>query len=193
MQAVGLAKPSVEQRRETQNGSETQGSAGQGLTMVQAERVLRTLVEEGWLEKSRKGYYSLSPRALMELRGWLDETYNDPDEDDEPAQWKRIKACQGCKDIITVVSRARRMRCRERLTNFLGPTVCTKEMPLPPTRHLRSTILPHPGCSAMPPLQDGVDGQRLRGGAGGDRVHGEVEEEAQIEQCDETALEHGRG
>ena len=107
MQAVRLHKPPSEDRRETQNGSATQGSAGQGLTMTQAEKMLKTLVEEGWFEKSRKGYYSLSPRALMELRGWLIESYNDPGEDDEDVDGDhalKIKQCYACRDIITVVS-----------------------------------------------------------------------------------------
>ena len=107
MQAMKLAKPPNEERRETQNGSTTQGSGGQGLTLVQAERMLKTLVEEGWFEKSRKGYFSLSPRALMELRGWLLETYNDPgddDEDDEEERIPRVKLCVACKEIITTVS-----------------------------------------------------------------------------------------
>ena len=101
MQAIGLAKPPSDSRRETQNGSETQGSAGQGLTMTQAEKMLKSLVEEGWFEKSRKGYYSLSPRALMELRGWLLETYND--EEDDEGDGRKIKTCFGCKEIITTV------------------------------------------------------------------------------------------
>ena len=106
MQALRLTKPSHEDVGETQNGSTTQGSAGQGITMMQAEKVLKTLVEEGWFEKSKKGYYSLSPRTLMELRGWLIETYNDlgeeeDEEDDERVL--RVKLCYACRDIITVV------------------------------------------------------------------------------------------
>ena len=107
MQAVRLHKPPSEARRETQNGSATQGSAGMGITMIQAERMLKALVEEGWFEKSKKGYYSLSPRALMELRGWLIETYNDLDDDEEEEEVNRtlkIKLCYACKEIITVVS-----------------------------------------------------------------------------------------
>ena len=105
MQAIKLHKAPTEDGRQTQNGSETQGSAGQSLTMGQAEKLLKSLVEEGWLEKSQKGYYSLSPRALMELRGWLFETYNDVDEEeDEDAASKKIKQCFACKDIITAVS-----------------------------------------------------------------------------------------
>ena len=107
MQAVRLHKAPAEDRGETQNGSVTQGSAGSGLTMIQAEKMLKNLVEEGWFEKSRKGFYSLSPRGLMELRGWLMETYNDlgEDEDDEEyARVMKVKLCYACKDIITVVS-----------------------------------------------------------------------------------------
>ena len=104
MQAVALAKaPTENGRTSTQNGTETQGSSGQGLTIMQAEKMLKSMVEEGWFEKSRKGYYSLSPRALMELRGWLNETYNDVEDDEEEAEGKRIKACFGCKEIITTV------------------------------------------------------------------------------------------
>lgn len=103
MQAMKLSKPPNEDRRESQNGA-TQGSSGQGLTLVQAEKMLKTLVEEGWFEKSRKGYHSLSPRALMELRNWLIETYNDldgEDEEDEPTE--KIKFCYACKELLTVV------------------------------------------------------------------------------------------
>jgi len=104
-QAVQLHKaPSEGNRRETQNGSTTQGSTGQGLTMVQAEKVLQGLVEEGWFEKSRKRFYSLSPRGLMELRGWLIETYNDVGDDEEEEEpVPKIKTCFACKEIITVV------------------------------------------------------------------------------------------
>ena len=105
MQAIQLAKAPTEDRRRTQNGTETQGSMGQSLTQVQAETMMSTLVEEGWFEKSQRGFYSLSPRALMELRGWLLETYNDvdDDDDDEESVSKKIKLCFACKEIITTV------------------------------------------------------------------------------------------
>ncbi|KAL8995273.1 MAG: hypothetical protein Q9169_004946 [Polycauliona sp. 2 TL-2023] len=107
MQAVRLHKAPESARRDTQDASATQGSTAQGLKMVEAEKMLRTLVDEGWFEKSRKGYYTLSPRALMELRGWLLETYNDLDDDDEDDsddRPPRIKQCVACKEIVTVVS-----------------------------------------------------------------------------------------
>lgn len=106
MQAVQLAKASSgdANRRESSGAAtqQTQGGAAQSLTMTQAESVMNRLVDEGWFEKSRKGFYSLSPRALMELRGWLVATYNDEDEDGRRAN--RIKFCAACKDIITMVS-----------------------------------------------------------------------------------------
>jgi hypothetical protein len=101
MQAVQLCKPGNLNRGETQNGSATQGSAGQGLTGKEAERMMKALVEQGWFEKSGKGFYSLSPRAIIELRGWLIDSYNEVD--DEPPVL-RIKMCYACKDIITTVS-----------------------------------------------------------------------------------------
>ncbi|KAF2761316.1 hypothetical protein EJ05DRAFT_524638 [Pseudovirgaria hyperparasitica] len=55
----------------------TQGSAGAGLTMGQAERVLDEMVSEGWFEESEAGFVSLGTRALVELRGWLVDTYNE--------------------------------------------------------------------------------------------------------------------
>lgn len=101
-QALRLTKIS-DSSKETQNGTNTQGNASQGLTMMQAEKMLKTLVVEGWFERSEKSFYTLSPRALMELRGWLIDTYNDDDEG-ESERVTRIKFCFACKEIITMVS-----------------------------------------------------------------------------------------
>lgn len=102
IQVVQLAKVSSSSNSSsTENAN--QGGAAQSLTMPQAETMLARLVEEGWFEKSLKGFYSLSPRGLMELRGWLVDTYND-DDDEEGNRRKRIKFCAACRDIITVVS-----------------------------------------------------------------------------------------
>lgn len=121
MQATHLAKPPVGQRGETQNGAATQGSVGASITMSQAEKMMHAMVEEGWFEKSRKGFFSLSPRALMELRGWLMETYNDVGDDDEEEDGERvlkIKLCYACKEIITVVSLFGVLIAREVLTTL---------------------------------------------------------------------------
>lgn len=106
MQAMQLAKPSGNRESLNRRESGTQGYSGQGLTMKEAEAMMTKLVEEGWLEKSRKGFYSLSARALMELRAWLVSTYNDVDEDVETDGRRndKVKMCFACKEIVTVVS-----------------------------------------------------------------------------------------
>ena len=102
MQAMQLAKASSGDASRRESGTQqSQGGAAQSLSMSQAEMIMQQLVEEGWFEKSRKGFYSLSPRGLMELRGWLVATYND--EIDEGRRANKIKFCAACRDIITVV------------------------------------------------------------------------------------------
>ncbi len=108
-QAIQLHKAPEGTRRETQNGGATQGSGGLGLTMVQAEKVLKGLVDEGWLERSSKGFYTLSVRGLMELRGWLVETYNDVEDEEDGDAGRpvpRVKSCFACKEIVTMVRQA---------------------------------------------------------------------------------------
>ncbi|MCJ1405488.1 hypothetical protein MMC11_008716 [Xylographa trunciseda] len=124
MDALRLNRPLTVDRRETQDGLATQGSAGQGITGKEAEKMLSTLVDEGWFERSRKGYYSLSPRALMELRGWLMETYNDlgdEDEEEDRPRVLKIKLCYACKEIITTGQRCPKRSCQCRLHD-----ICTQ-------------------------------------------------------------------
>jgi hypothetical protein len=102
MQAVQLAKAGGDRRRTTNLGTQqAEGGAAQNLTMQQAQDMMKSLTQEGWFEISRKGYFSLSPRGLMELRTWLVSTYNDEDLNGQTVH--RIKFCNACKDIITVV------------------------------------------------------------------------------------------
>ncbi|KAL4868990.1 hypothetical protein BDV12DRAFT_90260 [Aspergillus spectabilis] len=113
IEAIQQAKISGEgNRRESGTQTQTQGSA-QPLSMTQAEVVLKQLVEDGWFEKSRRGYYSLSPRGLMELRGWLVATYND--EEGERGRNNKIKSCAACRDIITIGQRCANRDCAGRL------------------------------------------------------------------------------
>ena len=127
MQAVRLHRAPQQQHQDqvsTQdaNAGEWQNRQAQTIPMAQAEKLLARLAEEGWLERSEKGWYSLGMRGLIELKEWLVETYNggdeDEDEDEEGEEgvnsrrrsrgqnrqkWERIKFCDACKDIITIV------------------------------------------------------------------------------------------
>lgn len=105
MQATQLARVSAADANRRQSDTQqqqAQSGVAQSLSMSQAETILQQLVQDGWLEKSWKGFYSLSPRGLMELRGWLVATYND--DTDEDRRIAKIKFCAACRDIITVVS-----------------------------------------------------------------------------------------
>lgn len=96
--AINLVKAS---RQETQTQNQNGGNQSKfNLTVSEADALLASLVVEGWLRKSPKGFYSLSPRGILELKGWLEETYNDDESD-----YKKIKSCEACKEIITIVSR----------------------------------------------------------------------------------------
>lgn len=94
----------------TQRRQQQQQAAAGSITLDRAERILDELVAERWLEREggRDGWLALAPRALLELGGWLDETYNAaPDDENDDSStveaWPRIKKCEGCKQIVTVV------------------------------------------------------------------------------------------
>ncbi|OJD23319.1 hypothetical protein ACJ73_05326 [Blastomyces percursus] len=129
IQVAHLAKaPSASERRESAaaaaaNGAPVAGAA-QSLGIREADDMMKKLVEEGWFEESPRGYFTLSPRALMELRGWLVATYNDDEDDNGSGAARRtakIKTCLACKDIITVGQRCSQRQCPGRLHD-----ICTQ-------------------------------------------------------------------
>lgn len=84
---------------EAVNLSSTQGV---GLTKTAGEAVIHTFIKEGWLEKSRTGFISLSELGLLELRGYLTEMFDDVEEGQTRSE-KGIRACHACQEIITQV------------------------------------------------------------------------------------------
>ncbi|KAG5944002.1 hypothetical protein E4U53_006967 [Claviceps sorghi] len=121
MQAIKLARP-VARRQSQVNDDEAADpdapsihAIDRGLKHSEVETMLRRLVEGEWFSKSRDGFYTLTPRALMELRPWLMETYNEVAAADE---WQRIKVCEACKDIVTIGMRCSEPRCVLRLHDF---------------------------------------------------------------------------
>ena len=104
--------------RQSEGGEPTQAtqSSERGLTQGEAEKLINNLVKETWLERSNEGFYTLSPRALLELRSWLVESYNDADDDAD--SWQRIKFCEACKEIVTIGQRCTERDCNVRLHNI---------------------------------------------------------------------------
>ncbi|KAI2617037.1 Nse1 non-SMC component of SMC5-6 complex-domain-containing protein [Hypomontagnella submonticulosa] len=84
-----------------------------GLKSSEVERVMRDMVDEGWFERSREGFYALAPRALLELRAWLVDAYNDPDA--APDEWQRVKFCAACREVVTVGQRCAERDCVARV------------------------------------------------------------------------------
>ncbi|KAI1434426.1 Nse1 non-SMC component of SMC5-6 complex-domain-containing protein [Xylaria sp. CBS 124048] len=118
MQANKLrVPPQPENEDETMNvdneGTQTHTPVAKGLKSSEVESVMRSMVDEGWFERSGDGFYCLSPRALLELRSWLIESYNDPDADAN--EWQRLKFCEACRDIITIGQRCSERDCLTRL------------------------------------------------------------------------------
>lgn len=157
MQALKLAKaPGPDSQGRQQSGTQAQGQSqavNASLTMSQAEKVLEDMVAEGWFELSQRGFYSLTPRALLELRSWLMDTYNeerdgeddDADDDEEPHQ--KIKLCHTCRDILTVGQRCPNVVCPVRLHNH-----CVRN-----TFRVQGGVEECPGCKTrwMDPLHVG--------------------------------------
>lgn len=109
LQAMKLARPS-NRRPSPVDGAEATQPVDRGLKHSEVENVMASLLVGGWLELSRDAYYSLSPRALLELRPWLLETYND-----EGEEWQRIKLCEACKELITVGLKCEELTCLFRI------------------------------------------------------------------------------
>ncbi|KAM0321702.1 hypothetical protein ACHAQA_009941 [Verticillium albo-atrum] len=121
MQAIKLARPAKPRAGGSNaEGTQTQThtSSDKGLKHSEVEVMASKLVKEGWFEKSHEGFYSLSPRALMELRTWLVETFNDAEA--AAGDWQRIKFCEACKDIITTGQRCVERDCNMRLHDMCG-------------------------------------------------------------------------
>jgi hypothetical protein len=118
-EASQLARLSKSRNRQSQRQSQinnggdaedTQAAADTGISITEADAVLDALVSSAFFQKSNMGYYSLAPRALMELRAYLKETYNEAaDENEHGREVVRIKDCEGCREIVT-----RGIRCNNR-------------------------------------------------------------------------------
>lgn len=68
------------------------------LSASEGEHLLRELVNEGWLNRSNKGRYSLSIRALTELKRTLIDKYGIRSRTSPEGH---VTLCTGCNEIVT--------------------------------------------------------------------------------------------
>ncbi|KAH6616821.1 Nse1 non-SMC component of SMC5-6 complex-domain-containing protein [Boeremia exigua] len=112
MEASQLARP--RRSRQSQAASladDAQSQADAGISIAEADAVLDALVADRFLQLSRAMYFSLAPRALMELHSYLKETYNEGAEDEDEEPVVRIRDCEGCREIVTFGIRCNNREC----------------------------------------------------------------------------------
>jgi len=76
---------------------------GVGLTKTAGEACVEQFIQEGWLVRSRAGFVTLTERGIMELKGYLTETFNEIEDEEAGTRTNYIKTCYGCQEIITKV------------------------------------------------------------------------------------------
>ncbi|THU86407.1 hypothetical protein K435DRAFT_763328 [Dendrothele bispora CBS 962.96] len=74
------------------------------MSKTQAETVLASFVAKGWLLRSKRCRYSLSPRTLLELYPYLKSTYDE-----------ELLYCTICHDVVTKGVACHRPNCKARL------------------------------------------------------------------------------
>jgi hypothetical protein len=101
--ASNLAR--VRRNRQSQANGDAEDSqpSDPGISIAEADDVLAALLQHSFFQKSPAQYYSLAPRALMELRAYLKETYNESQDDVGEGETPtiRIRDCEGCREIVT--------------------------------------------------------------------------------------------
>jgi len=109
---------------------------GVGLTKTAGTAAIDSFIREKWLEKSTRGFISLSERALMELQVYLFETFNEvDDEDGEGARRiENLHVCHACQEIVTKVCLS------STLVNFQGQRCGTLRCPVRFHKHCAATF-----------------------------------------------------
>ncbi|MBE3050213.1 hypothetical protein IMZ48_48495 [Candidatus Bathyarchaeota archaeon] len=112
-EAVALCRPPRHAPDASTGDATPTNTTDRGLRHSDVHRVMDDLVAGAWFEKSPDGFYALAPRALVELRTWLLDTYNDPD---APAgEWQRVKNCEACREVVTHGQRCAERDCTARI------------------------------------------------------------------------------
>jgi hypothetical protein len=180
-EVMGLTSMQALERKITKGAGgrqsiENSQTVDKGVTNEQAEKTLNGLVAEGWFERSKEGWYTLSPRALLELQTWLVNEYND--EDAEADDWQRIKFCEACKGVVTVGQRCTDLDCNVRLHEICQAAYLNsrpnKNCPKCETEWDGKHFV---GQRAITTTEEYLKGKRRSGGVRRSRVEEEVEED----------------
>lgn len=114
-QAVNLGRAGRSSGRNSLGNTNGESQSNvKSLSGAQAQEMLKSLVNEGWFERHGE-FYTLTPRALIELRRWLRDTYDEPPDEENEDGVQRIKHCRGCGDIVTMGQRCQNRDCATRL------------------------------------------------------------------------------
>lgn len=180
-EASQLARPSRRNRQSQVNGNDGDGETSQavdaGIAIDDADNVLATLVNEGFFQKSKQGYFSLAARGLMELHAYLKETYNETAEeagDDEPVI--RIHDCEGCREIVTFG-----IRCNNRDCGVRWHDACANNYYRGRSRENRLCPKCQTLCSGDVYVGERADKVPVRNSTGGNRRSGLQQEEDEEE------------
>lgn len=168
-EASQLARPSRRNRHPQLNSNpddgETSQSADTGISIQEADDVLDTLVNESFFQKSRSGYYSLAPRALMELGAYLKEAYNESaDETEDGLETIRIRDCEGCRELVT-----HGIRCNNRQCGVRWHDACANSYYKGRTREARKCPTCDTQCTGDLYVGERADRAGMRTSSGGNR------------------------
>lgn len=180
--ASNLAHPSRRNRQSQINGNAEEGGAPQaadaGISIAEADEVLDKLVNEAFFQKSRSGYYSLAPRALMELGAYLKEAYNEPaDESEDGIETIRIRDCEGCRELVT-----HGIRCNNRDCGVRWHDGCANSYYRGRTRAQRKCPQCKTECSGDVFVGERADRVAARSSTGGNRRAQQESEEEEEEE-----------
>lgn len=187
-EASQLARPSRRNRQSQINSSAEEREASQavdtGITIQEADDVLDALVNESFFQKSRSGYYSLAPRAIMELGTYLKETYNESADDaDDGIETIRIHDCEGCRELVT-----HGIRCNNRDCGVRWHDNCANSFYRGRSRQQRKCPKCDTECSG-----DMFVGERATRAAGKSRKDGDIRNTQSKRMQEEEEEEEGKG
>jgi len=85
------------------DASNLSSAQGVNMTKTAADFALHNFIREGWLEKSRNGFITITERGLLELKGYITEMFTDMDEEESGRRVDKLRTCHACQEIITKV------------------------------------------------------------------------------------------